>query len=67
MASSSGVIRGADGKDRCYWCDAAADYRAYHDGEWDQPVADESGAKLSTEKPGGTIGPTRNIDVSRRI
>ena len=52
MASSSGVIRGADGKDRCYWCDAAADYRAYHDGEWGQPVADESGAKLSTEKPG---------------
>ena len=41
MASDSGVIRGLDGKDRCYWCDASADYRAYHDGEWGRPVADD--------------------------
>jgi DNA-3-methyladenine glycosylase I len=41
MASDSGVIRGSDGKDRCYWCDASADYRAYHDGEWGRPVADD--------------------------
>jgi DNA-3-methyladenine glycosylase I len=41
MASDSGVIRGPDGKDRCYWCDASADYRAYHDGEWGRPVADD--------------------------
>ncbi len=42
MASDSGVIRGTDGKDRCYWCDASADYRAYHDGEWGRPVADDT-------------------------
>ena len=41
MASDSGVIRGADGKARCYWCDGSADYRAYHDGEWGRPVADD--------------------------
>ena len=41
MASDSGVIRGSDAKDRCYWCDGSADYRAYHDGEWGGPVADD--------------------------
>jgi DNA-3-methyladenine glycosylase I len=41
MASENGVIRGPDGKDRCYWCDAADDYRAYHDGEWGRPVSDD--------------------------
>jgi DNA-3-methyladenine glycosylase I len=42
MASDSGVIRGSDGKDRCYWCDASDDYRAYHDNEWGRPVADDT-------------------------
>ena len=41
MEGDCGVIRGADGKDRCYWCHAADDYSAYHDDEWGRPVADD--------------------------
>jgi DNA-3-methyladenine glycosylase I len=41
MASEDGVIRGEDGKDRCFWGAGSADYQAYHDGEWGRPVADD--------------------------
>ena len=34
-----GVVRGDDGVARCWWADAAPEYRAYHDGEWGFPVA----------------------------
>jgi len=41
MASETGVVRGDDGKDRCSWGGGSADYRAYHDGEWGRPVAND--------------------------
>jgi DNA-3-methyladenine glycosylase I len=37
----SGLVRGADGVLRCWWCDASEEYRAYHDGEWGVPSADD--------------------------
>ena len=36
-----GVVRGDDGRRRCGWCVSAADYVAYHDGEWGRPVTDD--------------------------
>ena len=36
-----GVVRGDDGIARCWWADAAPEYRGYHDGEWGFPVADD--------------------------
>jgi DNA-3-methyladenine glycosylase I len=30
-----------DGHPRCHWCSATAEYLAYHDEEWGQPVADD--------------------------
>src|SRR2546430_4250004 len=41
MMSDTGVIRGADGKERCFWGDGSAEYRAYHDDEWGRPVVDD--------------------------
>jgi DNA-3-methyladenine glycosylase I len=41
MENESGVVRGDDGKERCLWGSGPADYRAYHDGEWGRPVADD--------------------------
>jgi DNA-3-methyladenine glycosylase I len=38
---ASGLLRGADGRHRCAWAGAAADYVAYHDEEWGFPVADD--------------------------
>lgn len=35
------AVRGADGKARCPW-GASADYLAYHDQEWGQPVREEA-------------------------
>jgi len=32
---------GPDGLVRCFWCDAADDYREYHDREWGFPVVDD--------------------------
>jgi DNA-3-methyladenine glycosylase I len=39
--SDDGVVRGDDGVLRCWWGDAAPEYRAYHDTEWGFPVADD--------------------------
>jgi DNA-3-methyladenine glycosylase I len=36
-----GLVKGADGRTRCWWCGASDDYRAYHDDEWGRPVADD--------------------------
>lgn len=38
---ASGLLRGADGKVRCWWCGAAPDYVDYHDREWGVPVTDD--------------------------
>ncbi|WP_445263051.1 DNA-3-methyladenine glycosylase I [Pseudokineococcus sp. 1T1Z-3] len=37
-----GPVVGDDGRARCPWGDAPADYRAYHDQEWGRPVAGET-------------------------
>ena len=36
-----GVIHGADGSARCWWCGQADDYVAYHDSEWGRPVTND--------------------------
>ena len=36
-----GLIRGRDGRARCFWAGKHADYIAYHDLEWGVPVADD--------------------------
>jgi DNA-3-methyladenine glycosylase I len=36
-----GLLLGADGQPRCWWCGAADDYAAYHDREWGFPVTDD--------------------------
>jgi DNA-3-methyladenine glycosylase I len=39
--ADSGIVRGADGVSRCWWCDATDQYRAYHDEEWGVPLGDD--------------------------
>jgi DNA-3-methyladenine glycosylase I len=41
MSTPTGILRGADGRARCWWCGEAADYVAYHDREWGRPVVDD--------------------------
>jgi DNA-3-methyladenine glycosylase I len=36
-----GLVRGADGRDRCWWCADDPEYRRYHDEEWGRPVTDD--------------------------
>ena len=42
MSDSDGLIRGEDGKRRCFWGGTSGEYAAYHDDEWGRPVADDS-------------------------
>ena len=37
----AGLIRGSDGRRRCWWCGDAPDYVRYHDEEWGRPVRDD--------------------------
>ena len=37
-----GLVRGEDGKLRCWWHGGKPDYLAYHDTEWGRPVADDT-------------------------
>ncbi len=37
------LVIGVDGKPRCSWAASAAEYVAYHDEEWGQPVRDDDG------------------------
>ena len=37
----SDTVKGADGKLRCKWCDAAPEFLGYHDAEWGYPVSDD--------------------------
>ncbi len=39
--ADSGLVTGADGRSRCWWCADAPDYIAYHDDEWGVPVTDD--------------------------
>ncbi|MCP4315680.1 MAG: DNA-3-methyladenine glycosylase I [Hyphomicrobiales bacterium] len=36
--SETGLIKGEDGKLRCFWHDNKGDYQHYHDTEWGRPV-----------------------------
>ena len=38
----TGLIRGEDGRLRCWWHGGAPDYQAYHDAEWGRPVAEDT-------------------------
>jgi DNA-3-methyladenine glycosylase I len=38
---AEGLFADEDGACRCSWCQATPAYRAYHDGEWGFPVADD--------------------------
>ena len=38
---SSGLIKGNDGRQRCWWCGDDPFYIQYHDKEWGQPVHDD--------------------------
>lgn len=38
---ADGVVKGDDGKRRCWWPGADAQYRVYHDEEWGRPVTDD--------------------------
>jgi DNA-3-methyladenine glycosylase I len=51
MASSDGLVTGADGITRCWWGASDPDYVPYHDGEWGMPVGDDARLfeKLSLE------------------
>src|SRR3954454_3138905 len=40
-AFPDGVVAGADGLPRCWWCAATDEYRTYHDEEWGRPVSDD--------------------------
>jgi DNA-3-methyladenine glycosylase I len=41
MTETKGVIKGEDGRARCFWQGGAPDYQDYHDREWGRPVADD--------------------------
>jgi DNA-3-methyladenine glycosylase I len=41
MSEADGLIRGDDGRLRCWWSDSAPEYCLYHDREWGFPVADD--------------------------
>lgn len=38
---AEGLIRGEDGKDRCWWHGGDPFYQAYHDNEWGHPVTND--------------------------
>ena len=41
MAETKGIIKGEDGKTRCFWHGGVPEYQLYHDREWGRPVADD--------------------------
>jgi DNA-3-methyladenine glycosylase I len=40
---SAALLRGDDGRRRCWWGGSTPDYLAYHDEEWGRPVSDDRG------------------------
>jgi DNA-3-methyladenine glycosylase I len=38
----SDLVRGADGRRRCFWGASSAEYTVYHDDEWGRPVVDDA-------------------------
>jgi DNA-3-methyladenine glycosylase I len=43
MSDRVALIRGKDGKRRCWWAGSAPEYVLYHDEEWGLPVTDDDG------------------------
>jgi DNA-3-methyladenine glycosylase I len=41
MTETDGLVRGADGRLRCWWGASAPEYVPYHDHEWGFPVTDD--------------------------
>ena len=41
MSDATGLFTGADGAQRCHWCQASPAYQHYHDHEWGFPVTDD--------------------------
>ncbi|HET7714360.1 MAG TPA: DNA-3-methyladenine glycosylase I [Bauldia sp.] len=41
MAAREALVRGEDGKTRCFWGASTPDYAVYHDSEWGRPVSDD--------------------------
>jgi DNA-3-methyladenine glycosylase I len=41
VTERSGVVAGADGVERCWWCLGAPEYVEYHDRDWGRPVHDD--------------------------
>jgi DNA-3-methyladenine glycosylase I len=39
----SALVRGEDGRRRCWWGGSSREYAAYHDEEWGRPVRDDRG------------------------
>jgi DNA-3-methyladenine glycosylase I len=39
----TGLLRGSDGRRRCWWGGSTPDYVTYHDEEWGRPVRDDRG------------------------
>jgi DNA-3-methyladenine glycosylase I len=37
------LVRGSDGRRRCFWGAGSPDYERYHDEEWGRPVSDDRG------------------------
>jgi len=42
MTDKPALIKGEDGKTRCFWAGPQADYVVYHDEEWGNPVAEDT-------------------------
>ena len=43
MSDRVALVRGEDGKSRCWWAVSAPEYVSYHDQEWGRPVTDDDG------------------------
>jgi DNA-3-methyladenine glycosylase I len=43
MSDRVALVRGEDGKSRCWWAVSAPEYVSYHDEEWGRPVTDDDG------------------------
>ena len=43
MNSAPALVRGEDGRDRCWWGASTPDYLEYHDTEWGRPVRSDQG------------------------
>jgi DNA-3-methyladenine glycosylase I len=43
MSDDTALLKGPDGRRRCWWAVSAPEYVSYHDEEWGRPVTDDDG------------------------